>query len=148
MKIFAVILKSSPIRLGIAVAVLSLAITENAASQDFITYDPPKAIDKSPRTCPKKMRHEKNNDTGNPKIIYWCSPLYPERCIKEAEPSETVHLLYDVGSDGKPLNVRITRTTNECFIEAAAISVLQWRYEQSEEGAQNLTVTITMNFER
>ena len=71
-------------------------------------------------------------------------PLYPERCIRNASPVETVSVLFDVGPDGKTCNIRFAATTNDCLNEAVAKSVRRWRYDKSPAGGPDISSNVTM----
>lgn len=57
------------------------------------------------------------------------SPIYPRRCERLSSGTETVYVTYDINSRGQPVNVRVTRSTNDCFNPAAVSAVSRWSFQ-------------------
>jgi TonB family protein len=113
------------------------------ASAETVTYDPPFLADANGgETCFFGERSAEPVAEPTPLVRY--PPKRPKRCLRRANPSETVTLLFDIGPDGTTCNVRIAATTNECLNEAAAKAVLRWKYTATENGAADIETKMTM----
>ncbi|HPE31972.1 MAG TPA: TonB family protein [Parvularculaceae bacterium] len=53
--------------------------------------------------------------------------VYPEECPSTAD--QTVDVMYDITSEGTTENIRVVRSTDSCFDNAAVDAVRKWRFE-------------------
>ena len=56
------------------------------------------------------------------------APSYPRSCTGGASQTESVTLLFDVTTAGRPTNVRVLSSTNDCFNTAALNAMKRWRF--------------------
>ena len=103
------------------------------------------------RTPPIRRSPEPAPIVIEAKLTRSLSPQYPNRCTRNAEPLETVTVMFDVTPRGRAANIRAVGSSNNCF-ESAAISTLRrWRFSprtvngvaQADVGKQ-----ATLNFRR
>lgn len=130
-------------RLFLALASFLAGLSAWGVSAETVTYDPPFLADANGgESCFIGDRSAEPVAEPAPLVRY--APRRPKRCLRRANPSETVTLLFDVGPGGTTCNVRIAATTNECLNEAAAKAVLRWKYAASENGAADIETKMTM----
>ena len=55
-------------------------------------------------------------------------PSYPQRCMQNAAPVETVIIQLDVDPSGGTANAEVVESTNSCLNRAALKSVERWKY--------------------
>ncbi len=113
------------------------------ARVNTITYSPPLTMKVGKnRTCRKKLRNYPKRSAGTavnyPALVYRCFPFYPRKCATPYKSSDAIELVFDIGIEGVPTNVRIVRTTNECYNRSAARAVAGRRYEPSENGYSDI----------
>lgn len=114
------------------------------ANAKTMKYDPPIAAGHdNVGECPAKYRATAPDGESSPKPLFRCPPLYPERCVAKGHSKDGVVVIYDIDADGVPFNTRVAGTTNVCLNDAAADSVLRWRFEPSESGAKDVATTIS-----
>lgn len=87
-----------------------------------------------------------NGDAYPVKVICRMPPIYPEECFEKAKRNEAVRLRFDVVPDGYTSNIRLVEATNQCHVQAAASSLMLWKFEATETGAAELETKVT--FER
>jgi TonB family protein len=74
-------------------------------------------------------------------------PKYPERARRRGVEGDT-RLSYDVDKDGRPVNVRVARSSGNDELDRAAIEGAQrWRLDPSSRGRQNVSSTIAFEIE-
>lgn len=78
-------------------------------------------------------------------------PQYPGRCMTQSSDREVVTLEFDVTPQGQTTNIKVVRSTNNCFDSAAINAVERWKYklEMSEDGPRwRRSVETYMTFEK
>ncbi|MEO1243949.1 MAG: TonB family protein [Pseudomonadota bacterium] len=70
-------------------------------------------------------------------------PKFPEQCMAAARLSETVHIVFDVSSEGNVTNLEVLQSTNSCFNTEAIQAVERWRYECVPNGLKGVETTMT-----
>ncbi|WP_428407038.1 TonB family protein [Hyphococcus sp.] len=55
-------------------------------------------------------------------------PNYPRKCMRSAKEDEAVLVRYDVNERGTTENVEVQESINKCLNEAAAESVIRWKF--------------------
>ncbi len=83
------------------------------------------------------------------RLVRSIGPEYPGRCVRGAEPLETVSVIFDVNANGRPANARVTSSTNSCFEDAAVAAIAKWRFDpRTVDGAPRPQpgVEATLNF--
>ncbi|CAK9039301.1 TonB family protein [Durusdinium trenchii] len=79
------------------------------------------------------------------------APQYPNRCARRAEDLERVTVIFDVTENGRPANIRVADTTNDCFNTVAVSTLKRWRFEpKTIDGAPRPDIgkQATLNFRR
>ncbi|MFC0445187.1 energy transducer TonB [Pseudidiomarina halophila] len=79
-----------------------------------------------------------NSELGGPRVeeaLFRVNPTFPPEDA-QAGREGTVELIYDVGIDGHPQNIRIISQTNEAFGESAKEAVARWLYVPAYEDGQ------------
>jgi protein TonB len=54
---------------------------------------------------------------------------YPERCMTNAKPKESVLVEFDVTPEGTTTNIRVVESSNSCFNRSVIRSVERWKYQ-------------------
>ncbi|GGY41348.1 TonB family protein [Parvularcula lutaonensis] len=75
-------------------------------------------------------------------------PVYPPLCEAAAAEIETVTVAFTVSSRGRPINPRITSSTNPCFNGAALAALTRWRYDPATVTADNARQVTRFSFDR
>ncbi|WP_306250075.1 TonB family protein [Parvularcula sp. IMCC14364] len=57
------------------------------------------------------------------------SPVYPSRCQRRADGTERVTVMFDIDSRGRPVNQRVSQTSNSCFNGASLSAIDRWTFE-------------------
>ena len=60
--------------------------------------------------------------------IVRATPYYPEHCIADQNPIETVILETDIDPNGNVTNGKVIESSNSCFDHAAIVAVKRWKY--------------------
>lgn len=79
------------------------------------------------------------------------APDYPNRCTRGANDMESVSLRFDVSTEGRAVNMRVTSSTNSCFETEALNTVGRWRFSpRTVDGALAVerSKTATLNFRK
>ncbi len=122
----------------------------DAADFGVVIYDEPVAINfKNIPKCGWLSRAPKVDDGANgPKLLSRCEPTYPSKCMPNSGGrTDVVTVLFDVNGEGGTENFRVTRTTNPCLNNSAAIAVANWKYDAAGETTSNLTTRFTYELE-
>ncbi len=133
------------IRRFFGAAAASFFCCVSAAAQPLV-FDPPVLAKKNGGDQCFSGDRDVDAATDRPQPIVRTAPDIPRKCLRRLAATEVVSVLFDVGADGAACNIRIVSTTNRCLSEAAAASVLGWRFEQSEAGAFDMKTDITLEF--
>jgi len=81
-----------------------------------------------------------------PRVLYQPDPEYSEEARK-AKYEGTVVLWLVVGPDGRPRNIRISRSLGLGLDEKAMEAVRQWKFEPARKGGQPVAVQINVEVE-
>ncbi|MDO5504703.1 MAG: TonB family protein [Pseudoxanthomonas suwonensis] len=77
-----------------------------------------------------------------PRPVTSPAPSYPREALRNRE-SGTVLLRVDVGTDGRPANVSVTRGSGSRDLDRAAVRAVQrWRFEPARRGGQVVMGTL------
>lgn len=140
--------------------IVAAPVTEN----DPLADQPPPArspapeivVESEPITTPppKSSPVQTKSRTNRPvviasKLTRSVAPIYPNRCGEDAAAVESVTLLFDITSFGRPANARVISSTNACFNKSALRTVKRWRFEpKTADGAAQTDAgkTATLHF--
>lgn len=75
-------------------------------------------------------------------------PVYPPLCEAAAAEVESVTVAFTVSSRGRPINPRITSSTNPCFNGSAMAALTRWRYDSATVTADNARQVTRFTFDR
>ena len=122
---------------------VTLSLDYDVSQKARVLYDPPIQFEfKRPGKC-KRSFPPKESSSDNQYLKYRCPPRYPERCMRRAGTFEVVKVLFDVDTDGRPVNIRVPASTEECLNKSAALSVARWLYDPSDGARKDVETTIT-----
>mgnify|MGYP001550585811 CR=1 FL=1 len=57
------------------------------------------------------------------------SPVYPSRCQRRADGTERVTVMFDIDSRGRPVNQRVSQSSNSCFNGASLSAIDRWTFQ-------------------
>lgn len=108
-----------------------------------------------PRPLPRRARPAPQ-PTPEPviehaELIRSSAPDYPERCAPSAGDLEAVTVNFDISQAGRATNMRISSSTNSCFVDEALKAVARWRFTPSSvngEAAVETGKSATLNFRK
>lgn len=70
---------------------------------------------------------------------------YPKNCLYRSYKTEVVNLSFDIRSNGKPINVKVLNTSNDCFSKSARNHIRKLRYESSNKGYSCVPWTLSIS---
>jgi len=71
---------------------------------------------------------------------------YPQKCLYRSYQEEAVNITFDILPTGKPKNVEVLNSSNECFDRSARNHVRRMRFHETQTG--HSCVPWTMSFKR
>lgn len=84
------------------------------------------------------------------RILRAATPVYPERCARNAAAEESVDVIFSITVEGRPVGAAVVDTTNACFNSAAVDSASDMRFaprmidgKASIETAKVVTIRFT-----
>ena len=72
-----------------------------------------------------------------PRIVFQRQPNYPPDLIKTKQEG-VVYVVFQVGTDGRVSDPRVTQSTNPVFDKLATDAVRQWRFEPGTRGGKKV----------
>lgn len=115
------------------------------ATSEIIEYSPPLLMKtKLGQKC-SGVEFTPKSSNSEPRPLSECLVNFPDYFWRNAAPNNATDLIFDVTPDGLPHNIRIVRTTDDCFNKAAARGVAAWRYPATESGLFDITTASTFH---
>ncbi|MFM2600758.1 energy transducer TonB [Vibrio fortis] len=100
-------------------------------------------------SCATTPEPPEPNLTDSPKASYKVAPKYPKEALSTGVEG-SVEFRFDVDSNGKPINIQITRSwPKDVFDESATEALRQWTYLVKDEQGNPLkskNIAVQMRF--